>query len=257
MTTTEILALVGALAWLPQILQWIANATKRPKLKLVSAPGIQVGYDLDGPTIGLTSSISTRRKDALISKITIKTLHEKGDQRQFTWRWFDEIQTRMRTATGETAEFSKSQPAIALQVSTLTPAEKFIIFRDNEYSETGVTLLTAVMDHRDYLKSQEADTIDALLKSKEFATFRDFYSGNMYWREGQYTFEVSLHEAHTKHIHTERFSLRLIKADIETLRKNIQLFEDGLRDFTVNRDRAQEEQKLQMRYINPRIEPLP
>jgi|GEM_PF-1710642 len=253
MNTTEVLALIGALAWLPQILQWIFTALKRPKIHLVSLQTLQIGYEFNGPVIGITASISTQQKDALITQILLRAIHERGETRLFKWVWLNETQIRMRTVSGETAEFSKNHPAIALQVSTLTPAEKFITFRDVQYAAKYEQLVRAVAEQHNFLKVHEQQPLETLLKSKELSRFREFYLSNMYWKEGSYTFEVMLYEAHTRSVHTERLSLHLDQADIEALNKNCALFEKGLREFAAKQDTVQQSDVDELSYIYPKV----
>ena len=124
MTSAEIIAYIGAAAWLPQIGKWIYNSVAKSKLKIVSAPTVEIGYSTFGPIVNLTVAISVECRDALIEKITLKATHKKGEERHLTWKWLNGKQHQIQSATDAIAEVSKNQPAVALKVSTLSLAEK-------------------------------------------------------------------------------------------------------------------------------------
>jgi hypothetical protein len=170
------------------------KSVAKPKLKIVSAPTVEIGYSTFGPIVNLTAAISVECRDALIEKITLKATHEKGEERHLTWKWLNEKQHQIQSATGEMAEVSKNQPAVALKVSTLSLAEKIIGFQDLEFQAKAQALIATLVEHYNYLRGQSGNLIESLVKSKEFNQARDFFRSNMYWKEGRYTFEVSLQE---------------------------------------------------------------
>lgn len=86
MTPAEIAAYVGAAAWAPQIAKYLYQTYAKPKLKLISAPTVSIGYSSSGPIVNLTTSISADRKDAVIEKMTFSVVHEKGEERELTWQ---------------------------------------------------------------------------------------------------------------------------------------------------------------------------
>lgn len=229
MTPTEFAAYIGAAAWLPQIIRFFSRWLTKPKLKLISGPTVEIGYTTFGPIINLTTSISVERRDALINKITLNAIHEKGDTRKFTWKWLNEIQHQIRNVEGETAEVSKNQPAVAVKVSTLSLTEKQIGFQDLEYQSETQKINTKMDEQIKYYKEKGDDPVESLLNSKEFFEARDFFKNSMYWKQGKYIFEVNIQEIRLSTPHKESFSLVLSKDDIEKLQKNTDQLETYLR----------------------------
>ena len=179
-----------------------------------------------------TTVISANRQDALITKITLAAKHEKGDKRTLTWSRISETSLQLRAPTGESADFVKEQPAVALKVSTLAPAEKLIGFQDHDFQAQGRTHLAAITDHWQHLQKQSAGPMKDLLVSRPWEDAIAFYKDNMPWREGQYSFELNelnVTESRLRSPYVERFTLNLEKAHVDNFRSNLNLFEPTFR----------------------------
>lgn len=53
MTFYDFLAVLGALAWLPFIIQMIREKLKKPKLKIIPDKQIEIGYTTLGPIFNI------------------------------------------------------------------------------------------------------------------------------------------------------------------------------------------------------------
>ena len=233
MNPSDIAAWIGAAAWAPQVLGWLAKHLTKPTLKIISAPTVSVGYSNLGPLVFLNASISADKTDALIERISLETVHEKGDSRVLTWTWLTETPLQLAAPTGEMMDFRKSQPAIALKVSTLSLTEKVIGFQDAEWLSKQEQVSARLLEQLNYIKdqagSQPTGLPESLARSKEFRELLQFFQDSMYWREGQYEFRVSLKEIGLRAPYVRRFSVKLPRADVESLRKNTQVVEEQWR----------------------------
>lgn len=228
-TLIDIAALFGAAAWLPHILSWIYKWLSKPVLNLFSAPTIQIGYTNLGPIIHFTGTVVAKRKDAIVDKMTIKVVHEKGDSRTLTWGYLSEIQQQITSPTGISLEVSKGQLAIALKVSVLSPIDKVITFVDFEYWSTQRQHVSRVMDAFSYLeKSGEDKPLEALKKRKEVLDWIDYCKNSMYWKEGKYQAIVELTEVTSKSRQIEKFEFSLVKHEVEMLYANLGLIENNI-----------------------------
>jgi hypothetical protein len=233
MSPSDIAAWIGAASWAPQIIGWLAKQLVKPRLEIISAPTATVGYSNLGPTVLLTVSISADKKDALIEKMSLEALHKKGESRVLTWAWLTETPLQLAAPTGEIMDLRKNQPAIALKVSTLALTEKAIIFQDTEWTSRYGEISARRMEQLNYLKeqagNQPSSLPESLIRSKEFRDELQFLQDNMYWREGQYEFRVTIKELSLHAPYTKRYSVFLSKASVDALRKNTQIIEQQLR----------------------------
>ena len=221
MTPAEIAAYIGAAAWLPLIVTWIYRAYVTPKVRLVASPNVEIGYTVFGPIFNLGCALSASRKDAVIQNIKITVQHERGQSSVLTWKTLNETFSQIRSATGETAEVSKSQPAIALKVSTISLVEKVIGFQDLEFQDRGRILVNSVVEHMNFLKKSEPDYADKTIKSKPSADLVDFYKRNVFWQEGRYTAMVRIELAETRKPTLQKLEFVLSPNDADRLSQNV------------------------------------
>jgi hypothetical protein len=255
MTAAEIAAYIGALAWIPQLLQWLYGWLSRPKLKLLSGETMGAGYNHFGPVLTLTTAISCDRRDALIRKVTLKITHEKGDKRHLTWVWLSETQMQISIPTGETLDFAKNQPALALKVGPQLLAEKKITFSDREFQAKYAGMTDILLHHYDYLKRTTSDPEDSLIRSREFMDAQDFFSKSFYWKEGRYDFEVELEMVGRYNRHKEKFVVVFTKSDVDMLQANTTLYEQQVR-VMLKLHGGEQSAFPQWKWVNPTVNPF-
>jgi hypothetical protein len=240
MNATEIAAYIGAAAWAPQIINWVYRKFSKPALELIPSPTLEMGYNLLDPIIDLTCSISSQKKDALISKMYIEVKHEKGEIRELTWKFLNEIQQQIRSDTGATAEISKNQPAVALKVPTISLVEKIIGFQDLEWSRKFRDHFDKLREFQNFEKKGKDDVSDEVIHSKEFNDLLEFFKSAMYWKEGQYLLLVHLKEVSLRKVVTREFKFEVSKIDAEKLNQNTSYLEKGIKLY-LNPPKADEE----------------
>lgn len=57
---TFILSILGALAWMPIIIQWVQNWLKKPKITIIFGQETEIGFTELGPIFNLTIGKFTR-----------------------------------------------------------------------------------------------------------------------------------------------------------------------------------------------------
>lgn len=225
MTAADLAAYIGAAAWLPQIGTWFYEAYSRPKLKIVSAGKIEIGFSMFGPIANPTLAISAERRDALIEKMTLRVTHEHGEQHFLDWRFLNEVQQQIRDPQGNVSSQFKNTPAVALKVSTLSLTERIVGFRDPKFEELDrVTTgpLSAQFRH-DETQMDNGAALERLLQCMEFKHAQRAFEDFMYWRAGKWEFLFFAQLAGVKKPHTQRFVVAFSDDDITTLRRNFDL----------------------------------
>lgn len=225
MTVADIVAYIGAAAWAPQILSWIYNAVSKPKLTIVSARTVEVGFSMFGPIVNATLAISSERRDALIEKITLLITHQQGEKRQLIWRVLNENQQQIRDAQGNISSQYKNNPAVALKVSTLSLTEKTVGFHDPDFESASRSTQTSIIEQFRHLESLDgnAAALDQLFRSREFEQAQREFENFMYWKAGTYEFSFSAQLAGVKNPHVQRFAVAFVENNIAVLRKNLEL----------------------------------
>lgn len=222
MSWFEWAAIVGAAAWLPQIIYIIYLLFVKPSLYFSSAISIEVGYSLFGPILNPSFAISTSRKNALIEKIELLIIHQSGERHNFIWKFLEEKYFETRTLTGETIETKKSQQAIALKITLPGLVEKIIRFHDISFSEEREEIEVELFEEEDHLMKTKPDNFpDSLFKTKIFRKYLGLIKKGFYWKEGKYEVHINAQEKSSKKLHVEKFSFNLRKTDVDILEKNV------------------------------------
>ncbi len=234
MDGTLLLALVGAAAWLPQIISWLYARFVKPKLRFVPEEMTDIGYTSDGPILDQTFAIATSKKDALVEKIKLKVIHEDGEKHDFHWKFLDEKGGEIINPAGEKLEIGKHQSAIALKISTLGLAEKKIRFWDISYQNKLFLYIRAFQEKVSYLKKTKCENYqEEIIKTKEFLDILDFIKTGFCWEKGKYDVYLHAYETSLKNPHMEQFQFELSKEDIELLEKNIKEIQEWCKDMVL------------------------
>ena len=224
------LALIGAGAWVPQIIFWFHNWFAKPKLNFVPEDKTEIGYTSFGPILNQFFAISTSRKDALIERIKLEVVHESGAKYNFLWKFLDERGPEI-TGPGGTLEQRKRQSATALKISILGLCEKKIGFQDILYQEKGIELTNPYREKLAYfIRTAPTNYQEEILKSNEFLKVLDFIKNEFYWKVGKYVVNLFAFEVSLKQPHKEQFEFRLSQNDVEQLERNIIGTQESLKD---------------------------
>jgi len=250
---TFILALVGAAAWLPQVGSWVYSIFSKPTLRFVPEDTTEIGYTFYGPILNQAFAISTSRKDALIERISLSIIHEKGEQHDFHWKFLDEKGAEITSATGERAEFRKNQPAVALKISVLGLAEKKIGFQDLEYQGELISRVNDLQAQQDHLEKTKKETWkEETIKTKEFSDVLDFIKNKFYWKEGKYKVILWAYETSLKKPHVENFEFQLSKKHGETLQMNIKETQEHFKNIILYKGEGLDKRpQVFWRWVNP------
>jgi len=259
MTPAEWAAWIGAGAWVPQIAKWLHQRFAKPVIEIFSAPNVQIGYTNFGPVINLTSNIIAKRKDSIVDRITMEVTHGKGDSRTFTWVYLTETQQQITSYTGVAFEISKSQPAIALKVSTLAPVDKIIIFIDMEFQAVQRQHIAKILDTYNFLsKKDEKNALSELLNTKEVSDWLDFFRKSMYWKEGSYNVKVLLRDAGTRQPQVQQFEFSLARHEFEALNCNLGLVEKSVSEIIYpSSDESKKVEPINWLWVRPEIRRIP
>lgn len=216
------IGIVGAAAWLPHIATWVWKAATRPQVRLIPSPIPEVGYNLKGPILNVTGALSASRADAVIEKMVAVVRHESGHELALSWAFVSETFSQMQTADGQSAEYHRSQSAVALKVPTTFLVERLLGFQDLQFQEERTRVANALHDYLNHVQRTEPEAAAQLVvKSREFAEYVDLYQRRFPWRAGKYDATVSMYMAERKKPLQSRLSFELSKLDEDRLRGNL------------------------------------
>jgi hypothetical protein len=101
LSTTDIVAYLGAAAWFPQIFNWVYIYFTKPVLTITPDKFASIGHTTFGPIFNLRLSINVDKKDTLIDFIGIELCHQNGSKHNFEWMGMTEFFSEVKNNKGE------------------------------------------------------------------------------------------------------------------------------------------------------------
>jgi len=213
----QIIAIFGALAWLPIIIRWFI----RPKLSIVSDNEIEVGYDLDGPKLKIQFAFSSDYKDSLIDNMTLELIHKDQETHSLIWNWLEEEIIQITYPEFGELPTKKKQKAIAIHVPNDFLTEKRISFIDKEFKDRFNELqLLLDIKHNNFFT--EKKDLKELRSTNEFKNFINLYVNSFYWKPGEYSISIKIHNRKNINPYHHKMRFQLTNLDTQKLRHNIE-----------------------------------
>lgn len=105
--TLTIVAILGALAWLPQIINWLIQWCTKPCLKIFSDNEAQVGFISFGSVLNINLSFLSKRKGSLIEKIELIVTGQDNSQLDLLWKYYKETFYELNGGENNSVEVGK------------------------------------------------------------------------------------------------------------------------------------------------------
>lgn len=221
MKLIDIIAILGALAWLPQIISWIYNWLKKPKISIYHDGEAEVGYIKNGNVFNLRLSFLAREKHALIDNIELILTDKDGAHHTLKWMWYSETFYELQGPAGNST-MAKQQNAIAINAFRDVLIEKFIGFQSIAFLEKRKQLAYKLTTFIENQRANGEIDIDAIKRSHEYNELIRLYKNSLLWKSGEYSAIARIHIADTNETIDHKLNFRLSDLEIDTLNKNIE-----------------------------------
>ncbi|MCF8371930.1 MAG: hypothetical protein K9H64_09925 [Bacteroidales bacterium] len=220
-TMFKILAILGAMAWLPQLIIFIKNQMTKPNLKIIPENQLEIGYTTYGPIINTSIALVAEKRKALIEKIEIELTHENNDTQKFKWKWFEEtLHVVDLPDSAGSLPTRKNQSAIAINILKDELSEKKIGFQQKTFQTEHKKLMQNTIEDAINL-SQANKPLEDLHASKSFNELKDLFQNGFNWKVGKYTILIKVYENSTKLPFTKNITFKMTSLDVKTLKLNI------------------------------------
>ena len=213
MTFYDLLAILGALAWLPFIIQLIREKLKKPKLKIIPDNQIEIGFTTYGPIFNINLAFLSENKSALITKIDLELIHESNEKTEFTWIWFEESLLQLDLPQAPIS-YKKNQKAIALNVEENVLVEKKIGFQSIKFKEESDRLIKILNEDSMNIKNSGKALVE-LKSSSSYNNILDFAQNSFSWKVGIYEAKFKVYLAETSIKFERIIKLKLSNIDLK------------------------------------------
>lgn len=220
MTAYEIVAILGAFAWLPPIITVIRRWILTPKVRLIAQRTVEIGFTNYGPIANLHVAFSVSGRDVVVSNIKMKIIHESGEQRVFTWQGIVQHIGRLSNPGTAQVPYDKEQSVLAMKLHVNDIEERFIRFQEDEFIAGKYPIEEKAIKHLLYLRESGQFEASKFLSSEQMTDLYKYMGQSFNWKKGKYTvvFEMSSPERFRLLDNVYHFELTTI--DIEALEKN-------------------------------------
>jgi len=220
-TIFNILAILGALAWMPFIIQLIREKIKKPKLKIFSENQIEIGYTSLGPILNIDLAFLAQNKSALVDKITLELIHKSQERQNFVWIWFEESLLQMELPKTP-IKYKKNQKAIALNVQLDTLIEKKIGFQSALFKSESEKIIKNLYEDRLNL-GNSGKNIEEIKSYSNYNNAMDYAGNSFPWKIGVYKANFTVHISETNISFSHSFNFEISNLDVKVLHKNIDI----------------------------------
>lgn len=246
-TWISIIAVVGACAWLPPIIQLLIKIFTKPKLTIFPHRTFELGYTTNGSIINFSLALSAENSECLVTNVELEIEGPNREQHRLSWQWIEEKLYEIEYAQLGVTPVRKQQNAIAIKVLKENLVEKTFGFHENTFKSAYDRSFRATTQRFELLRRNGQD-INTLRASNEFETFRTLLENSLIWREGAYQVTIKVNALNISQPFIKRFDFALTATDIQRLQTNIETCRTVLEQFYFPQ---QEVNAAQWNWINP------
>ncbi|HAR62094.1 MAG TPA: hypothetical protein DCS13_01370 [Candidatus Margulisbacteria bacterium] len=242
------IALAGALAWLPYLINIIRTFFSKPEVRIITARNIELGFTTYGPILNLRVAFAVANKDVVISNIKLFLKHESGEEKLFTWHGIVQKLLQMNHPdNGLPIPFEKESSVLAVKLRTTDIEERFIRFQDPAYHKNKEGFELKAVKKMNYLKQSNNFDSFQFVKTEEMKDLYVFIKQSFNWKMGMYSIRFDVDSTEKIILEDNLYSFELTQLDIENIEKNKDLIERSYEPTT----EANNNEQINWVWLNP------
>jgi hypothetical protein len=213
-----IVGIIGAAAWIPQLIKLF----KKPTLTITPANICEVGFNNLGPIFNFKSAITVDNQSVLIDRIGFELQHESGAKYSFLWHEIMEVKGQMIIPGTPAQPVIQETTAIAIKILPTDFKDVFLRNRMQEHSEGAKRFLDSLdIERRRLINNNQYDP-EKHYASKTVQDLQAFLQSQMIWKKGKYLIKTNVHVQNTSlaKISVPKMSFTLTEDDIVLLQNN-------------------------------------
>lgn len=222
---SDIVALVGAAAWLPQLWRFF----QKPKVTPIAGGQIELGFTNLGPLLNPKIAFRAERRVALVTGIEFQVLHERGQKTTFKCAQLVEYGAQSESTSGEKAFHQRQQDVVAIVLNPMAIVERKVNSREvnclRQLEALNIDLGRAI----DRTRSSAPDWIDELQRSREYGDILKFLEDSFLWQAGKYTVECFVTVAGQSRPSKCSFQFVLGDGSVALLKDNVEILKERFR----------------------------
>ncbi len=212
-------AILGALAWLPQLISIIKGYLTRPQIRIITQKVAEVGFTTYGPIFNIRIAFAVRNRDVVVSNFRIKITHESGEEKTYEWQGLKQQVLKMHTSEG-TIPYEKENSVLAIKLNEKEVEERFIQCQEVSFIAGKQDVEDKAIKKLSYEREQESYDPLTFLNSQESNDVYNYIKHAFTWKSGKYKVEFLLESPEKFDLLDNKYEFSLIPIDIEELERN-------------------------------------
>jgi hypothetical protein len=245
----DIVALVGAAAWLPQI--W--RLFQRPKVTPIVGGQVEIGFNHLGPIFNPKIAFRVERRAALVTGIEFLVVHERHQSTNFRCTQLLEYGAQSESTSGEKAFHQRKQDVVAIVLNPMSIVERQANCREvncvGQLERLNIALGSAISR----MRGTTANWVDELLRGREYLEVFKLLEDSFIWQSGKYHVECSVTVEGQKRPSKCQFQFFLGEASLTLLKKNPEIIKENFRRSLMPPDTAHAEKVPDYNWIYPYV----
>ncbi len=225
MDAMNVVAVVGAAAWTPQIIVWIYRFFTKPTLSIYVHEQPEIGYTSLGPIFNIRCALLSKHKDAVLNKFSVILTHDSGASCTLDWAGLSEDLGEIENPMGPPMSVKKTSLPLVVKVLHTGVAQVFVRFLREQFRVNLRKVSVPAIDRFNFLKmsgklNTEKD-IDTLVSEQQFDDVMKVFESEFIWRGGKYTVTFEFGSPNKFKYKRNEYTFELKHEDIEELKKNL------------------------------------
>ncbi len=220
----ELIALIGALAWLPQLIRLLRAWLKQPEVRIIAEQRIELGFTIFGPLLNIRVAFAVKNKDIVISGVKIHLRHDSGEDKVFSWHSIVQNMLQMNYPSTGPIPFEKELSVLAIKLSP-DEVERRIRFHEPSFQTKKETFEEAVTKTLIYMQASGKDDFKPILNSEEMQELYSFIRQSFNWKSGTYQLKFEVDSPQPFALKDYNYEFTLTPTEIEHLGRNKDLIE--------------------------------
>ncbi len=225
MDVIDVVAIVGAAAWTPQIGKWVYSFFTKPKLSIYLHSQPEIGYTSYGPIFNMSCALLSKHKDAILNKLSVVLRHDSGASYTFDWAGLSEDLSEIQDNIGSTLSIRRSSLPLVIKVLHTGVAQMFVRFQHGQFKANLRKATVSAQDRLNFMKTagklNTEEEVEALTSEQEYDEVMKLLHSEFIWRAGKYTVTFEFGSPNKFKYEKSEYTFELNQDDIENLRKNL------------------------------------
>ena len=134
-TPMDWVAAIGAAAWAPQIISWICQYFRKPKITLYLHPETQIGYTSFGPIFNVSLALVSEKRSVTLNDISVNIKHESGALYTFDWDGLSEDLSEIQDPSGQPTSIKRIYLPLVIRVLQSGVAQALVRFQYKPFKQ--------------------------------------------------------------------------------------------------------------------------